>query len=222
MKFSQLPFALFIISLVCVSCGLNDAIIVQKDPLNREIIMFDPKDVRQTPVQVDREGETQWKFQCEPRLDYEVVAMRKKPDGTHVAILEMKKASVHLSLPVKTWLPNNAKKVLVEHENGHVVILNQVYDHAEEAARNATQSVINIVFQGEGPDDESAKRNAIDNAASLIVSEYRRYTSHVVDRVSTRYDEYSDNCAYTIPSDTLVKEAFFRAGVDLDKGRLGY
>lgn len=206
----------------CASSQWNEDTVVQKDPLTLEKIMFDPKDVHQTPVQIDREGETQWKFQCIPQLEYDVVAMRTKPDGTHVALLEMKKAKLHLSLPVKTWLPNNARKVLVEHENGHVKILQQVYDHAEEAARIASQAVINSVFQGEDRDDLKAKERAVDNATAVILSEYRRYTSHVVDRVSTRYDEFSDNCAYTIPSETLVKEAFFRSGVDLDKGRLGY
>lgn len=206
---------LFVVVQLLNSCSSDQTTSVVKMGMQVERKSFEAGNRPAGAPGPDKDAETKWEFTCVPELKFNIAGTRKDSAGRDVAIIEVTHAKVILGLPVTVWLPNGASKGLQEHEDGHVAICSRVYQHAEDAAREAVQPVLKTVFEGNGADVESACKDAVNHAGVAIGSEYRRITIERVGRVSRLYDEFSKNSMGSVSSSKLVDDAFERTDVGM-------
>ena len=102
-------------------------------------------------------------------------------------------ADINLSVPITMWLENNPPQRIVEHENGHVAIVEYYYANIDVYARQAAQAVMGKTFSGAGKDKQSAE----DDATHKVTQQIEQY---ILDRTrvravacNDRYDKITDH-----------------------------
>jgi hypothetical protein len=152
---------------------------------------------------------TDWFFHCQPKFDYVLSSIEQSESHSFAVQLVIKKVEMKLTLPIKVFATSDAMDYVIEHENGHVKICNDVYDGAEVIAQTAAGEVIGETFSGTGASKEEAQQKALDEAAKKICSAYRAQTVDHVNRVSSIYDWMSKTSPQvSIPN--RIKAAFER------------
>ncbi len=136
-------------------------------------------------------GVTDWTFHCYPNVDYELEST--KTDEQTTATILIKKITLTISLPITIRLGKLAGKNTQDHENGHVQIVKQIYEKAEDVAREACEPAIGVSFEGTGANREDAVADAIDKACQQICRLYRAKTVDVVNAVSKNFDDITSH-----------------------------
>jgi hypothetical protein len=128
---------------------------------------------------------------------------------SYMVQLVINKVEMTLSLPIKIFAATDAMDYVIEHENGHVQICQDVYAGAETIAQKAAQEVIGESFSATGASKEEAQQKALNEAAMKICRAYRAQTVDHVNRVSSIYDWMSKTSPeVAIPK--RIKAAFER------------
>jgi len=178
-----------------------------KPPIDRKsavTIVKKPAYVQQGAFIEDRNiqrGITDWFFHCYPNLDYELEST-KTAEKTTVTIL-IKKITLTISLPITVRIGKLGGKNTQDHENGHVQIVKQVYENAEDVAREACEPVIGERFEGTGANKEDAVADASDKACQQVCKLYREKTVDVGNALSKNFDDITSHGRAAIS----VKEA---------------
>ncbi|MBS1955700.1 MAG: hypothetical protein JST89_16065 [Cyanobacteria bacterium SZAS-4] len=146
-------------------------------------------------------GLTDWVFHCYPSLEYELKST-KTAEKTTVTIL-VRKITLTISLPITVRIGKLAGKKTVDHENGHIQIVKQVYEKAEDAAREACETVIDARFEGTGVSREDAIADASDKVYRQVCQLYRAKTVDAVNALSKNFDDIT----YHGRAPVSVKEA---------------
>src|SRR5678815_2540723 len=94
----------------------------------------------------------------------------QKKIGRSTAKVKVTSVSVDVSLKITVWLPNDATKVIADHEEGHRKLSEYFYKDAEKIARNIAQGYVGKIYEGEGSDTEAATHSAIEKAINEPVS----------------------------------------------------
>lgn len=148
-------------------------------------------------------GLTEWFFHCYPEFKYNESAESFKPGEVTITIT---KATLTITCPV-TVRVGKADKQTVDHENGHVEIVKQIYANAGIAAKDACKSVIGKQFSAKGADSAEATANAIDLAARAVCKRYTEKTVFVVNELSKNYDDITQHGNAEIPVPDAIKSA---------------
>jgi hypothetical protein len=106
-----------------------------------------------------------------------------------VATVRVESIMLRLGLTATIWLPTDARPKLVNHEEGHRVIIQRIYDEfAEDAARQDAQPWIGKTSSGEGKTCPAAQQAAISKVTADVGQAYMKATGHWARRVGDRYD----------------------------------
>jgi len=151
-------------------------------------------------------GITDWFFHCYPNVDYELEST-KTAETTTVTIL-IKKITLTISLPITIRIGKLAGKKTLDHENGHVQIVKQVYEKAEDVAREACEPVIGVRFEGRGTNREDAVADAIDKACRQVCQLYREKTVDVGNALSKNFDDITSHGQAAIPVTEAIKLSY--------------
>jgi hypothetical protein len=102
-------------------------------------------------------------------------------------------ADINLSVPITVWLENNAPQRIVEHENGHVAIVEYYYANIDVYARRAAQAVMGKTFSGTGKDKQSAEDDATHKVTQQIEKAILDQTRVRAVACNDRYDKITDH-----------------------------
>lgn len=180
---------------------LKSAVTIVKKPLYIQRGAF----LEYSNLQSSR-GITDWIFHCYPSVDYELEST-KAAEKTTVTIL-IKKITLTISLPITVRIGKLAGKKTLDHENGHVQIVKQVYEKAEDAAREACEPVIGVPFEGTGANSEDAVANAIDKACQQVCQLYREKTVDVGNALSKNFDDITSHGRAAIPITEAIRLSY--------------
>jgi hypothetical protein len=152
-------------------------------------------------------GITEWMFHCYPDLKYNEIERSLLTNKTKV-VIEVTKITLTIALPITIRLGQLASKKSVDHENGHVEIITQIYEKAQEAAREACEPIIGMRFEGEGANVEDAIASAVDKASQLACSNYKEKTVVIGNKLSQKYDEITRHGEEKISVPDAVKKSY--------------
>jgi hypothetical protein len=152
--------------------------------------MFDPKrPPRDIPTMVPGEAglaHYEYTLSIGAGGDTEVLS----PNEVNVTINGV---DIDASLPITIWLENNTPQRIIDHENGHMAIIEYYYANIEVYAKRAGQSVIGKKFHGTGRDRKTAENDAIDKAIKQINDEILTRTRVRAVACNDRYDKTTDH-----------------------------
>jgi hypothetical protein len=191
------------------SCAPSKPVELDKKPLVIKRISFDPKgDMTEIPLEKDEGAVTVWSFGCKTDFDFEIVEKTFLSKTDYMVTIKIKSCRITLTAPVTVYLPENADKKLIEHEDGHVEICRRIYDGAEKHALIAASQAIGKQYQASGVSVEAACKQAVEDASLAISQTYHDRASASVNRISEIYDALDRD--EPGPAATLVEKAFTR------------
>jgi hypothetical protein len=136
--------------------------------------------------------------------DASVGGQAVQTDSTH-GKLTINQIKVTLKLDIAVWLPINAPKTTVDHEDGHRQISEYYYRNAEAVARLIAERYMGKEIELTGRDLRKAVSSALKQAGAEITNEYNRQLT--VEKTQARYDSITQHSR----SDIRVADAVAQA-----------
>jgi hypothetical protein len=140
------------------------------------------------PVDPAEAGVTVSQFGCTALVDGQVVGQYHKGADV-VASVRVETVQITLQLNVAEWIAIPQTRGIVAHEDGHRIISEHFYSHADVSAAEIGRDVIGHVLSASGSDEATAARNAMTIAAAEI---NRRYMAEVRDPCQRAQEAYDD------------------------------
>jgi hypothetical protein len=138
--------------------------------------------------------------------------------GKTVANVKVVDVNVDLTLTVTIWVPSDAPKVIVDHEEGHRQISEYFYKDAQKIAREIAQKYIGQIYQAEGTDAEDASRGALDKAINDLSQKYMVQTQSLSVRANVIFDELTQHSRnQKISVEKAVKDSIDRSKKEKEK-----
>ena len=212
MKWTRRPF---LIAARALLAGVPEAlgrVKIDKVPVVVVTKTFDrrnpPKDM--PPLGPRADAVTHFRFGCATNASYEVTS-RRRGGGGCTATARINDMEVRLELEITIWLPRGARQKLIDHEEGHRVIGERVYETAERAARDAARQWVGRSVTGRGADCAEAADAAVREANHRFCESYLEATSGWSGRVGDLYDQITEHGRRDDPGvDEAIELAFER------------
>lgn len=191
-----------VLSLICLFCAIG-TLGCSRSAVN--VIKLPPAITNQTlndPTSSLKviDAHTHWFFHCQCQFSYDL-ENHSSDQGTEKVTLKITAVEAKLSLPITVCLPHNADARLIAHENGHVRICTDIYDHADEIVARLSQQVVGKSFAGSGATLDAACRQAVEQALQVITSGYRDETVTAAQKISNIFDELQSTNQNTVDGD---------------------
>lgn len=171
------------------SCSSKKPVELKKIPLAVKRVEFDPKgDLSAIPLNENEGAVTVWSFGCKTDFDFDIVEKTFLTKNDYMVTIKIKNCRVELTAPVTVYLPKDADRQLIEHEDGHVEICRRIYATADRQALIAASQAIGRTYQASGTSLDDACQKAIEDASLSISQTYHDRASMSVNRVSEAYD----------------------------------
>jgi len=209
---------ILIVSLALSSIGAIDPITIDKHPPTTQRVVVENPATTPSRTDANRATEDAWCqffFNCSVKLKYEVTDRRPVRKGSDMVAVtaQIKRIDVTLTLQDTLFLPKHCTEKLNAHENGHRRINERVYENAEDAARTAARAVIAKSWQGWGPDEDAAGKDATDKAVKELCDQYLNATAERALRIGRIYDEITNHGRKMKPSeDEAIEQALAKDG----------
>jgi hypothetical protein len=128
----------------------------------------------------------------ESQFSFDVLpAERGSGPATHK--IKVAAVTADLSLSITIWLPDDAAKVIIDHEEGHRQISESFYKDSEKIARSIADKYIGQTYSAEGDDAEAAIRKALDKVQNEFLQKYMAQTQVVSARANEIFDQLTDH-----------------------------
>lgn len=178
-----------------------------------------PKDMPQLGPRAD--AVTHFRFGCSTGAAYEVTSRRRdRRNGGCTATAKINDLNVKIELEITIWVPRGARRKLVDHEEGHRVIGERVYETADRAAREEARQWIGRTVTGRGADCAAAADAAVRDASHAFCQTYLEATSNWSSRVGDLYDDITDHGRRdTPPAEEAIELAFRRDAASRQQAR---
>lgn len=174
-----------------------------------------PKDM--PPLGRHADAVTHFKFGCATNASYEVTSRRRDTSrrrggtGGCTATARINDLEVRIELEITVWVPRGARQKLVDHEEGHRVIGERVYETAERVAREEAAKWVGRSVTAKAENCEAAADAAVREANHKFCQAYLERTSGWSSRVGDRYDDLTDHGRRDRPTaEEAVELAFER------------
>src|SRR5688572_8122863 len=141
---------------------------------------FDPRNPpkEMPPLGPRADAVTHFRFGCATNASYETTSRR--PDrrrGECTATARINELTARLELEITIWVPRGARQALVDHEEGHRVIAERVYETAEKAARAEAAKWVGRSVTGKAGNCAAAADAAVRDANHRFCQGYLEATS---------------------------------------------
>jgi hypothetical protein len=197
---------LVVLGIAGLSSGWTDPaqaqVTITKVPVNVATQTFDPRRPprHMPPLSPPEEAVCASDFLS----DASVGGQAMQTDSTH-GKLTINQIKVTLQLDIAIWLPINAPKTTVDHEDGHRQISEYYYRNAEVVARGVAVRYLGKVIDLNGLDLRRAVSAALKQAGAEITKEYNRQMT--VERTQARYDSITEHSRSDIRAADAVAQA---------------
>lgn len=177
-----------------------------------------PKDM--PPLGRRADAVTHFRFGCSTGATYETTSRRRdRRGGGCTATAKINDLNVRIELEITIWVPRGAGQKLVDHEEGHRVIGERVYETAERAAQEEARKWIGRSVTGRGADCAAAADAAVRDASHKFCQAYLEETSGWSSRVGDVYDDITDHGRRDNPPAEKAIELAFRRDAESRQAR---
>lgn len=199
--------------LLAPSAVFARGVTVEKSPVVVVRRTFDPRNPPKDMPPLGRRADaiTHFRFGCSTNASYETISRKRGPAqrGGCTATARINDLDVKLDLEITIWLPRGARRKLVEHEEGHRVIGERVYENAERAAREEARKWVGRTVTGRAANCAAAADAAVRDANQRFSEGYLEATSGWSSRVGDLYDDITDHGRRDDPPvDKAIAQAF--------------
>lgn len=139
--------------------------------------------------------------------DIELIEQEERRGRWFVSI-RPKNVRVKLFLPIKIWTPVGAPQKCLEHEDGHRIIAERVYEFADDIVKFYAEQVYQCSSLGEGASVELAVRDAYKRASSELNQNYKKTVVDYFTMVSDEYDRLTNHGLLPVAEQDAIKESF--------------
>jgi len=218
LKFHRPTFLMLVLGITCGLVAAEGVKVNRAAPVV-EHRKFDrdhpPSDM--PPLEPKEAAVTKSVFGIATQFSVQVISDEKR-GGKTVAKVKVTSVTLDLSLKITVWVPTDAPKTIIDHEEGHRQISEYFYKDAEKIARNIAQKYVGQVYEAEGNDAESASRAALDKAISELSQKYMAETQNLSVRANEIFDEITQHSRnQRISVEKAVKESIERAKKEKEK-----
>jgi len=169
------------------------------------------------PLEPGEAAVTKSVFGIETETSIQIVSNENRL-GKTVAKIKVAEVSLNLSLKITVWLPNDAPKTIIDHEEGHRQLNEYFYKDSEKIAREIAQVYVGRTYEGQGGDVEAAARAAMEKAINEISQKYMAQTQNLSVRANAIFDELTNHSRnQSISVERAVKQAIERAKKEKEK-----
>jgi hypothetical protein len=167
----------------------KDAVTVERPAADCSTRFYDPADPpsEMPPPTVDQAGVTVSEFGCTTLLDGAIV--QQSHQHTQV-VTQVRVDDVHIRLRLKIteWISQDAPQKIHNHEDGHRLIAEHFYVHANEVAAQIGADFVGKTVEASGTDAAVAANEALTVAAQQIARRYMREVRDQSEQVQQAYD----------------------------------
>jgi hypothetical protein len=169
------------------------------------------------PLEPQEAAVTKSVFGIATQFSVQVISDEKR-GGKTAAKVKVTNVILDLSMKITVWVPTDATRVIIDHEEGHRQISEYFYKDAEKVARNIAQKYVGQVYDAEGSDAESASRAALDKAINELSQKYMAETQNLSVRANEIFDEITQHSRnQNISVEKAVKQSIERAKKEKEK-----
>jgi hypothetical protein len=172
---------------------------VEKTEVVVERKTFDPRNPpsEMPPLGPRADAFTRPQFGCSAVVNSTVTSRTRTGRGGCTCTKRIEAVKVQIDLTVVIWTPNRAKRKLVDHEEGHRMIAECIYEEvAAKVARAEAETLVGRTVSASGDDSETAAANAaaaVKEAAQEFSRAYMEATAKWSSRVGNRYDQITSH-----------------------------
>lgn len=148
-------------------------------------------------------GLTEWFFHCYPEFEYKT---ESNPFSPNKITLTITKVKLTISCPVTVRVGRN-DQATIDHENGHVQLVRQVYSEAASAASEAARKILGKQYVGNGATSDEATSDALGQAGQEIGKNYTARTVLVANELSKNFDDITNHGNSKIPVQEAIKQS---------------
>jgi hypothetical protein len=146
------------------------------------------------------------------------VVSEQHRNGNKVAKVKIAEVTLNLTLGITVWLPNDAPRTIIDHEEGHRQLNEYFYKDAEKIAREIGQKYVGQTYEAQGADVEAAGKAAVEKAINEISQKYMAQTQNLSARANEIYDELTNHSRnQNISVEKAMKQSIERAKKEKEK-----
>jgi hypothetical protein len=167
----------------------QNGVTVQRPPAVCSTRFYDPNNPppQMPPPTVDQAGVTVSEFGCTALVDGTVVQEAHQDDQV-VAQVHVDSVRIELRLKITEWISRNAPPKIHNHEDGHRLIAEHFYVHADEVATQIGRDFLDKTVEASAPDAAAAANRALTITAQEIAKRYMRAVRDQSEEVQQAYD----------------------------------
>jgi hypothetical protein len=165
----------------------------------------------------DEQALTEFSYDLSVLMDDIDVIDKEERHGRWFVHIRPKNLRATLSLPVIIWLPQGAPKKCIEHEEGHRVIVQRVYEFADGIVKHYAQRTYSEVSPGEGPSFELAIKDAHKRAVSDLNKNYRSTIFDYSLMLTQEYDRITNHGLNPISETDAIKQTFDKCSAEMTR-----
>jgi len=211
--------SVLLILLALAANALGAAVEVNKAPPAVEHRKFErnnpPSDM--PPLEPQEAAVTKSVFGIASEFSVQAMPEEKRGNKTLTRV-KVTGVTLNLSLKITVWLPTDAPRTIVDHEEGHRQISEYFYKDADKIARVIAQKYMGRTYEAEGGDAEGASRAALDKAINELSQIYMAQTQNIAARANEIFDEITSHGRnQNISVDKSIKLSIERAKKEKEK-----
>jgi hypothetical protein len=186
----------------------DDAVVVNRIARSTATSRYDPQHPSaQLPTTFpDEVGVTVSEFGCSAKVIGTIVDQSQAGKITRVRV-RVDSVQITLGLDVNEWIAQNSGSKILAHENGHRIIAEHFYAHADVPAVAIGRTLIGRQFSGSGPDAPAAAKQAMDQAATQITQQYMTAVRDPSQQVQEAYDRITAHGTNNIEELDAINQA---------------
>jgi hypothetical protein len=204
--------ALSLLLLVPLAHAADDAVTVDRKTPTTRTRVFDPKS---PPPDLKLSGKeaaiTRSLFQCQVAISYVVTSKSSDGDRSR-ATIRVDGLKFELSLDNTLFLPKNANRKLIAHEEAHRQVAESAYESAGDTARRLATPLIGRSFSATASTPEAAASKASQAVIQKLSNDYMATAPAIADRVNDIFDDLTDHGRNRLPEADAIRQAFRQHG----------
>lgn len=201
--------AIFLATLVAATAP-PDPVRILKVPATSATQPYDPRHIPpQMPPTIPGEaGVTVSKFGCVALVQGTVIDQfpGAAQGQTHVSV-RIDAVQITLHLDIREWVSDASGQKILAHEDGHRIISEHFYDHADAVAAELAHQSLGKIFTADGSDPTDAARKSLTTAARALADAYMQAVRDRSQRVQAAYDKITAHGTNSIDEMDAINQA---------------
>jgi len=203
----------FVILICSLAASAADGVQINHPAPAVEHKRFDPKHPPSDmpPLEPGEAAVTRSIFEVGTEVAIEIVPEENRNDKA-VAKVTVTGVTLNLSLKITVWLPKDAPKIIIDHEEGHRQVSEYFYKDAEKIGREIAQKYVGQTTQAQGKDAAAAGKAVMERTINEISQRYMEQVQGPAVRANRIFDELTNHSRnQSISAERATKQSIERA-----------